>query len=365
MATHATGRKLAAPPLDRYSPLDDAPRNIVVLSSSLSSRALAKATGLRGSSSRAVVAALNRREDSVFGNLISSGLSLSEWELLRQRSIFGMEPQLAITDVQPAARWIMSGQPFSLRASFVASETGSPCLAHVKVEWVGEPFVVECEPSAKEVRRGYVDIAFSHEQSLPVCRATFHVTLFNSAGAKSTFRTTCAVLPSNPFSLDLSPSGSFVTGTFSARGVRNGNAFDTGIAVTLSNGDNSSVGVQAGFHWKFWDGGVGGSLVEEGDGSFGGHISVPGHGTWNGSISFHSPSGSGIFNKYHGREDMTIEISMKRDNGSNVSGTLTCRTMFRFGINVTRVAGEDFTTEERLIWFQPPIPLARFTSGTT
>ena len=157
---------------------------------------------------------------------------------------------------------------------------------------------------------------------------------------------TCVVLPSNPFTVSLSPEGGFVTGSFSARGVRNGNAFDTGIGVTLINGDSSAVGVSSQFTWKFWDGGIGGSLVEQGTGSFGGSISVPALVTWGGSIGFHSPQGSGVFNKFDGREDMTIEIIMVKASNSPVPGSITARTMFQFGVNVTQVAFEDFVGQE-------------------
>jgi hypothetical protein len=37
---------------------------------------------------------------------------------------------------------------------------------------------------------------------------------------------------------------------------------------------------------------------------------------------------------------------MTRDNNATVSATITCRTMFRYGINLTKVAGEDFTSQE-------------------
>jgi hypothetical protein len=114
----------------------------------------------------------------------------------------------------------------------------------------------------------------------------------------------------------------------------------------LSNGDSTTVNVFPQFTWKFWDGGVGASLVEQGTGNFGNPISVPPFGTWSGWINFHSPQGSGIFNKYNGKEDMTIEILMTRSNNATIAGTITARTMFQFGVNITRVAFEDFTTPE-------------------
>jgi hypothetical protein len=114
----------------------------------------------------------------------------------------------------------------------------------------------------------------------------------------------------------------------------------------LSNGNAGVVTMSPQFTWKFWDGGVGGSLVEQGTGNFNVPIAVPAFGTWGGWIVFNSPAGSGIFNKYQGREDMTIEVLMTKADGSSVSGTITARTMFRFGLNITKVAFEDFTSQE-------------------
>jgi len=73
---------------------------------------------------------------------------------------------------------------------------------------------------------------------------------------------------------------------------------------------------------------------------------VPAFGTWGGSIGFHSPQGSGVFDKFDSREDMTIEIIMVKTPNTNVSGTITARTMFQFGVNITRVAFEDFVGQE-------------------
>jgi len=86
--------------------------------------------------------------------------------------------------------------------------------------------------------------------------------------------------------------------------------------------------------------------AKKGDGAFpGGTIEVPGHNTWRGTIGFHSPANSGVYNHYEARNDMTIEIIMSGPFGP-VRGTITCRTMFRYGVNITRVATEDFTNQE-------------------
>src|SRR5262249_17767002 len=233
----------------------------------------------------------------------------------------------------PKAGRVMSNRPFAIRVQFASVPAAPPILARIAVEWAGRPFVVEQRVTPANVRAGYVDVRFDRSRTLPAGPAVFRAALATRQGGKAEFRVTCMVLPSNPFSLSLSPSGSFVTGTFIARGVRSGQAYDRGIAVTLSNGSSSAASVSPQFTWKFWDGGVGGSLVEQGTSNFGGSINVPAFGTWGGTIGFHSPQGSGVFNKFDSREDMTIEIIMTKLPSTTVSGTITARTMFRFGVN--------------------------------
>ena len=267
-------------------------------------------------------------------------------ERLRRLALFGHDSRLVITDVEPVDGRIMSDKPFALRVHFASSPLHPPRLVSVRVEWVGEPFIVERLVNPGDLTLRYVDVQFDERQTLPTGAATFRVSLWNKAGSEAKFRTTCAVLPSNPFALNLGPSGDFVTGTWSARGVRHGDAYDTGIAATLSNGDGSPVGVHTQFVWKFWGSGVGSYIVEQGTGNFGGSITVPAHNTWGGWISFHSPNGSGIYGFYNSKKDMTIEIQMTTNDGRTVSGSITARTMFQFGINITAVAGEDFTGQE-------------------
>jgi hypothetical protein len=263
-----------------------------------------------------------------------------------RQMVFSHDSRVVINDAAPAAGRIMSERPFALRVHFAASKLHPPRLASVEVEWQGESFVVEQLISELELEKGYVDVEFGEGQTLPTGAATFHIKVFNESGQGAKFRVTCAVLPSNPFSLNLGPDGQFVTGTWSARGVRNGNAYDTDIAVTLSNGDGAAVAMQSGFVWKFWGSGVGSYIVEQGNGDFGVPINVPAFGTWGGWISFNSPQGSGIFGFYDSKKDMTVEIQMTRADGGVVSGSITARTMFKFGVNITAVAGEDFTNQE-------------------
>ncbi|HEX6701612.1 MAG TPA: hypothetical protein VF101_12870 [Gaiellaceae bacterium] len=278
-------------------------------------------------------------------DLLALGLPFGQLEKLRRVALLEADSRLVITDVVPP-RPIMSEKPFVVRVSFAGGGESRPRLASARVSWAGEPFVVEHLVEAADAKRGAVDVRFGAGQTLPAGPARFDVDLFGEGGAQASFRVTCLVFPSNPLSVSLSPNAHFVTGTFSARGVRDGANYTTSINVTVANGDSSSVAMTGGFTWKFWDGGVGGSLVEQGTGSFG-SFSVAAHGSWGGWITFTSPPGSGIFNKYDGREDMTIEIIMNRSGGGTVSGTITCRTMFRFGLNITRVDAENWTTQER------------------
>ncbi|HET9377934.1 MAG TPA: matrixin family metalloprotease [Chthoniobacterales bacterium] len=343
--TSLNGTVVAQRPINRYSSLDNAPVRVGLLTSA-SERDLIVLAGIPKEAASRLVA-LRRKGPlrSTYDLLGEGGISQTDLERIRRSVLFFEDPRLVITDVVPSAGRIMSERSFAIRVQF-AAVASPPIFVRVEVEWAGEPFLVEKKVSARDRRGGFVSIPFGKRQTLPAGPAVFRVALTNGTGAQAKFRITCVVLPSNPFSLGLAPKSDFVTGTFSARGVRDGNAYNTSISVTLSNGDSRAVSVRQQFTWKFWDGGVGGSLVEQGTGGFPDPIAVPAFGTWGGWIAFHSPQGSGVFNKYDGKEDMTIEIIMTRTDGTQVSGTITCRTMFRFGVNVTQVAFEDFFGQE-------------------
>jgi hypothetical protein len=332
-------------PLNRFSTLDSPTVQVAPLHTM--KEEMLTAAGVTPAMAGAVVAqARGGAVRSALDLLSIEGLSAKEREQIARRTLFADDARIAIVDVAPVDGRIMSGRAFALRVAFAALPAAAPVLASARVQWAGEPFTVERLVGAAEARRGYVDLLFDAERSLPTGPATFFVSLFNGAGARARFRATCAVLPSNPFSLQLSPNTNFVTGTFSLRAVRRGNAFETDVNVTLSNGDAAPVPMSSQYTWRFWDGGVGGTLVEQGTGAFPGAISVPPFDTWGGWISFSSPDGSGVFDKYQHREDLTLEIVMHRARGGDVSGTITARTMFRFGLNITKVAGEDFTVQE-------------------
>jgi len=253
--------------------------------------------------------------------------------------------QVVILDVQPVER-VMSGRPFQLRVRLLGEAAGDGVIS-VLTSWAGIPFVVERRIGAADYENGYADVEFAAEQSLPPGPATFHVGLINESGAQAGFTISVAVLPSNPFSLRLSPRDNFVTGTFSARAVKSGGAYQTDVTVTLSNGDAAAVAMRQDFRWEFWDGGVGsGTLVEQGTGQFPNPITVGAHSTWDGWIAFTSPAGSGIFNKLDAKEDLALQITMTLQDGRIVAGQITVRTMFSFGLDITRVGAESFTAEE-------------------
>jgi hypothetical protein len=342
--TSAATSPLAQRAVNRSGPLDNQPLRVVVMGQVQ----LAELAQYLGVPVR-VAAELDERSRGEMRPAYALASLASLDAAIRERAlrtlIFPHDMRLVISDVEPLDGHIMSDRPFALRVRFAASPRHPPRLLSVLVEWAGESFTVERLIDRSDGQADHVDIRFDDDQSLPTGFATFHVSLFNDAGHHAQFQVTCAILPSNPFSLDLGPDRNFVTGSWSARAVRSGDAYDTGIAVTLSNGDGAAVAMQPGFTWKFWDGGVGGTLVEQGRGDFGA-IAVPAFGIWRGWIAFNSPPGSGIFGRYDDREDMSVEIIMTRANGAAVSGTITARTMFRFGVNVTAVAAEDFTDQE-------------------
>ena len=334
-------------PVDRFGALDSRPVTVVNLGRAKAS-ALAKVTGVASATARKLVADRRRRGAMrSVDDLAWLHLSTRDVERLRRSALFEDDPRLVITDIRPLSGKIMSDRPFSLRVWFRGGGRAEPRLVSARVSWAGQPFVVERLLTARNRRAGFVDVRFERGQRLPPGPSRFDVDLFGANGTQASYRITCAVLPSNPLSLGLSPNAHFVTGTFSARGIREGANYTTAINVTVFNGDGSAVSMTGGFTWKFWDGGVGGSLVEQGSGSFGGSFTVPAFGTWGGWIVFTSPPGSGIFNKYDSREDMTIEIIANRSGGGSVAGTITCRTMFRFGLNITRVDAENWTNQER------------------
>ena len=265
---------------------------------------------------------------------------------IKGRLLTAEDPGLHILNVTARDEYIFSQRPFTLQLRYANAEEAAPAVVSVNVLWAGQPFVVEQEVTDEELRRKQIDVEFDKERTLPAGQAEFLVSLYALNGLQAQFRKTFYVLPSNPLSLGLSPAGATVTGTWSARGAYQGgsDSFLTECLITIANGDAAAVPMNRTVTWRFWDGGVGGSLVESGSFNWGVAITVPAHSTWQGSCWFSSPHGSGIYNKYHGKEDMTIEIEMAANDGRHVTGTITCRVMLAYGVNIIKVG--DFDAQE-------------------
>ena len=120
----------------------------------------------------------------------------------------------------------------------------------------------------------------------------------------------------------------------------------TQVTVTIANGDSSPVTLNRIGDWGFWDGGVGtGTRIESGTLDWGGQVTVPAFGIWTGSVAFSSPNGSGIYNVYHRKEDMAIQIQMTAVDAADPRRD-TCRVMLAFGVNIIKVG--DFGCQEHV-----------------
>ena len=345
------GGKLRPRPIDHYDRFDSEIRRLIDLDR-VRPDALAKLARIRPAVAGKIVSVAapkggTRAELTAAQLAVLCGASRTERERLDRARLRADGTRMAIVDVRPGHGRIMSGRPFTLDVEIARCRGSQPVLASVIVAWAGEPFVVEQEIRLADRERGVLSIAFGKEQALPPGPAVFAVSVFDDGGAQSRFRRTCLVLPSNPLSLHVSPRTDFVTGTYSARGVKESDGhFRTRIGLSIANGDAGAVTIQRHMSWKFWDGGVGGTLVEGGTHDWGGSFSVPGHGSWSGSITVSSPPGSGIYNRYADKEDMTIEIAFTASDGRTVSDTLTARVMVAYGLNVTRIDDAAWTAQE-------------------
>jgi hypothetical protein len=272
------------------------------------------------------------------------GLSGRLYSRIKQRVIVAGEPSPCILDVASQQDYIYSHKPFILTIRFANPSEKRIAIASVTVLWAGKPFVVEKELTEEESHQGRVHLEFDEQRTLPIGPAEFLVALYRPDGTQASFRKTFYVLPVNPLSLSLSPAGATVTGTWSAHGEyrSSSDTFLTECTMTIANGDTNSVRMNRRVAWKFWDGGIGATLVESGAFDWPGNISVLGNSVWQGGIWFSSPNGSGIYNKYRGKEDMTIEIQMSADDGRSVAGTITCRVMLAYGVNIIKVGNFDF-----------------------
>lgn len=339
----AVGR-LPVRPVTRYGPHDTHRRDVRLPQDA--ARGVAGDYLLGGRRGKTTLATLVRSKKPSLAHVSMAHLTPRQRARLLARILVAETP-VVIRDVQPRGGRIMSDRPFALDIE-VAALLPSRGIVRAEVSWDGEPFVVEGVFTAREIATGRLTLPFDKKRTLPTGPAAFSVIVSTESGHETSFVVTCAVLPSNPFALRVSPRDNFVTGTFSARAVRSGSDYSTAITVTLSNGDGSAVRVRPAFHWEFWDGPVGsGTRIERGDGSFGSSdIRIGPYSTWSGWIVFTSPPGSGIFHKLNSKEDLAVMIQMRKVDGTAVRGEITVRTMFRFGLNITRVGAESFTALE-------------------
>jgi len=335
-------------PVNRYHVSDstpDVPFDLNVASWS----ELIKRYGLSASAVRRILAVRRRGPIAGPGALEAEpGFTLGDRRRIRCCGFGARDIRFGITDVRPSKGHLFSGKPFALRVHFLNPGRRTISLASVLARWRGRPFVVEAEVTARNRKAGYVDVPFHAGQTLPAGPASFHIDLYDALGGQSSFKVTCVVLPSNPLSLSLSPTTYYVTGTYSLRGYYQSSTdeYKTYMRLSVYNGSASSVTMSRSVSWKFWDGGVGGTLKESGTHTWSSGITVPGYGSWSGTLILTSPRGSGIYDTYDRKEDMTVEIGMSTSGGTGISDTITARVMAAFGVDVIRVASDTFVGQE-------------------
>jgi hypothetical protein len=298
---------------------------------------------------KAIVAARKSKKLNDLSALLRvKELRQRDLDVLRRCGYAKNDVKFAITDVQPHDKYIYSYKAFSLKISVLNPSLRKLSVVSTKVFWMGKPFIVEKEISPAELEQGIVALNFNENQTLPPGPASFHVDIFDSEGGQSSFRVTCAVLPSNPLSLSLSPESYYVTGSYSLRGYYNtgSDSFTTVVKISIFNGNSFGVTMSRFIKWAFWDGGVGGSLVESNTHDLGGNFTVGANSTWSVTLYVTSPHGSGIYNRYADKEDMTIKIEMNATSGTVISDTITARVMLAFGVDIIRVAGDTFIGQE-------------------
>jgi hypothetical protein len=274
------------------------------------------------------------------------GISDRVFKTIHANYITAGDSSLRIVDVSIEDGYVYSDKPFKLRIQFLNGSESPVAFVVVRADWMGEPF--EVEQLVEDSTSGIALIEFDSERTFPVGQAEFNIAIYREDGARADFRRTVFVLPSNPLSLSLSPAGATVTGTWSARGAyqRSSDTFLTECEVTIANGDSNSVSMDRRTEWKFWDGGINGTLIESGFFNWPSSINISGNSIWKGRVSFSSPPGSGIYNRYRAKEDMTIEMLMNAGDERRISGSLTCRVMIEYGVNIIKVG--NFGSQEGL-----------------
>ncbi|MBK7374305.1 MAG: hypothetical protein IPJ02_01640 [Chitinophagaceae bacterium] len=255
---------------------------------------------------------------------------------LENSVVFPLPGQINILSVKIDGERLFSGKPYAFQIDFVPAFDGEVTMARMEVKWKGRPFEVQQLLSPEESKKGSVILRAGKEHALPPGPVELTLTLYDAAGGASSYLLDEWGYPSNPFSLFLSPSNRSIYNG-SVRPDWDGTNWNTGFNFTLLNGDNVTVRLQRNMVWKFWDGGVGGSLVDSGTWTWGTAISVGPYGSVGGWFSVSAPPGNNIFKKYEGKEDMTFELIFTKSDGTPVTATITCRIMGGWGINIIMV----------------------------
>jgi len=334
MPAKVSSGKLANPPwINVKAKFRERPTLIDVNQASV--KELKEELGLSGGAANQIVKTRKQRPIRDLDDLVAlTNLKSRDAAKLAGRVVGQIRSQVILFSA--AVEKIFSDRPWAISVRFLAPTGGEAVVASVEVRWKGEPFVVQHEIDKTESERGALKIQLGEEHALPPGPIELRVTLYDSLGGASTQILPAWVLPSNPFSFFLSPSN---------RSIYNGSVrpdwqppnWGTGINLTFINGDGVEVRLNRLVTWRFWDGGVGGTLVESGTFDWFEQITVAPFGTYSGWIAFTSPPGSGIHDRYEDKEDMTIEIIFPRQTGGTVSATITCRIMAGWGINIIEV----------------------------
>lgn len=263
---------------------------------------------------------------------------------LEKNIAFGFSDQVNILNARIVGERLFSGKPYSFQIDFMPPFNGTVTLAALEVKWKGRPFELQQLVTVAESKKGSLQFRADKEHALPPGPVELTLTLYDSLGGAANYLMDEWVYPSNPFSLFLSPSGRSIFNG-SVRPDWDGTNWHTGFNFTLLNGDNVTVQLQRVMTWKFWDGGVGGTLVDSGTWTWGTPISVGPFGNVGGWFTVSAPPGNNIFKKYEDREDMTFELIFKKADGTPVTAQITCRIMGGWGINIILVGS--YTSAER------------------
>lgn len=258
--------------------------------------------------------------------------------------VYGTErPEVIFVKIKIENERVFSNKSWTLLVEFLPPTEGYIVMATAEVIWRGEPFKYEWRISESD-KRNTAKLQFPRSHSLPPGPIEVKVALYDNLGGAASKIIETMVFPSNPFTLFLSALN---------RSIYNGSIrpdwqspnWVTGANVSFVNGDNVTVRLNQNMTWRFWDGGVGGTLVESGDFTWPHQITVSPFGNYSGWMTFNSPPGSPIHNRYEDMEDMSLEMIFTKTTGGTVSSTITCRIMGGWGINIIQVGS--YTATQR------------------